>query len=190
MWIGDFVRGPTVVTRVRQRWPTGRGCCDLALRSPGRYMPASAPGSSGTCRAGLAVARQGVARCGAPVVMERAVSAPPLEGPPSHRRWRDTGTGGFFRRKPGRLINGCGVREVKACPASSTRNAAMALPAGAKLPPEWRCRASRPPRNRRAGGQATASAPDRGGARARLGRTSQNDGPITEAAAAGGRTGF
>ena len=51
MWIGDFVRGHTVVRVLKARWPNRP--IDLLVTSLCAplvdYIPASAPASSGTC---------------------------------------------------------------------------------------------------------------------------------------------
>src|SRR5216684_1119837 len=114
MWIGDFVRGHTVVRVLRKRWPNRPVdllvtplCAPLV-----DYMPGVRSGIVWDLpRSRLAVARQ-----------------PGLAGIPERV--------GFFGEARFGLINRMRWGE-KALPRFIDKNAALALPDGAKLPPEW-----------------------------------------------------
>src|SRR5882672_787899 len=143
MWIGDFVRGHTVVRVLRQRWPNRP--VDLLVTSLCAplvdYMPGVRAGIVWDLPRGrLAVARQaGLATelrargYGTALVLPRtwkAAIAPALAGIPERV--------GFFGEARFGLINRMRWDEKsKALPRFIDKNAALALPAGAKLPPEW-----------------------------------------------------
>jgi len=141
MWIGDFVRGHTVVRVLRQRWPnrpvdllTTSLCAPLVDYMPGvrQAIVWDLP------RSRLAVARQfKLARLlrernyGTALVMPRtwkSAIAPALAGIPER-----VGFVGEFRFG---LINRWRWGE-KALPRLIDKNAALALPNGATLPLEW-----------------------------------------------------
>lgn len=141
MWIGDFVRGHTVVRVLKERWPnrpvdllTTSLCAPLVDYMPGvrRGILADLP------RGRLAVAQQKALAAelrqqdyGAALVMPRtwkAAIAPALAGIPER-----VGFVGEFRFG---LINRWRWGE-KALPRFIDKNAALALPDGAALPPEW-----------------------------------------------------
>ena len=120
--------------------PPGRPAGDLPVRAAGR-LHAGCPrrASSGTCpAAGLALAKQwGLAAelrargYGTALVLPRtwkAAIAPTLAGIPERV--------GFFGEARFGLINRMRWGE-KALPRFIDKNAALALPAGAPLPPEW-----------------------------------------------------
>src|ERR1700752_1197799 len=141
MWIGDFVRGHTVVRVLNERWPnrpvdllTTTLCAPLV-----DYMPGVRSGIVWDLpRSRLAVARQwglaallGARGYGTPLVLPRtwkSAIAPALAGIPER-----IGFVGEFRFG---LINQCRWGE-KALPRFIDKNAALALPDGAALPPEW-----------------------------------------------------
>src|SRR5438445_3988744 len=141
MWIGDFVRGHSVVRVLKQRWPnrpidllTTSLCAPLV-----DYMPGVRSGIVWDLpRSRLAVGRQrGLASelrsrdYGTALVLPRtwkAAIAPALAGIPERV--------GFFGEARFGLINRMRWGE-KALPRFVDKNAALALPAGAKLPPEW-----------------------------------------------------
>src|ERR1019366_752570 len=141
MWIGDFVRGHTVVSVLRQRWPN-RPIDLLAttLCAPlVDYMPGVRSGIGGDLpRSRLAVARQwGLAaqlrarNYGTAIVLPRtwkSAIAPALAGIPERI--------GFVGEARFGLINQWRWGE-KALPRFIDKNAALALPDGAPLPPEW-----------------------------------------------------
>src|ERR1700712_1795666 len=141
MWIGDFVRGHTVVRVLKQRWPNRP--VDLLVTSLCAplvdYMPGVRSGIVWDLPRGrLAVARQrGLAAelrargYGTALVMPRtwkAAIAPALAGIPERV--------GFFGEARFGLINRMRWGE-KALPRFIDKNAALALPDGAPLPPEW-----------------------------------------------------
>src|SRR5882762_6236389 len=141
MWIGDFVRGHTVVRVLKQRWPNRP--VDLLVTSLCaplvEYMPGVRAGIVWDLTRGqLAVARQwGLAaqlrsrNYGTALVMPRtwkAAIAPALAGIPERV--------GFFGEARFGLINRMRWGE-KALPRFIDKNAALAQPDGAKLPPEW-----------------------------------------------------
>jgi heptosyltransferase-2 len=141
MWIGDFVRGHSVVRVLKQRWPnrpvdllTTSLCAPLV-----DYMPGVRSGI--VCdlpRSRLALARQwGLARqfkaagYGTALVLPRtwkSALAPALAGIPERV--------GFVGEARFGLINRWRWGE-KALPRFIDKNAALALPDGSPLPPEW-----------------------------------------------------
>ena len=141
MWIGDFVRGHTVVRVLNQRWPnrpvdllTTPLCAPLV-----EYMPGvRAAVLMDLPRSRLAVAKQRALGAelrarnyGTALVLPRtwkAAIAPALAG----IRERV----GFFGEARFGLINRMRWGE-KALPRFIDKNAALALPEGAALPPEW-----------------------------------------------------
>src|SRR5258707_4966330 len=141
MWIGDFVRGHTVVRVLKQRWPNRP--IDLLVSSLGAalvdYMPGVRAGIVWDLpRSRLAVARQwGLAgqlragKYGTALVLPRtwkSALAPALAGIPERV--------GFVGEARFGLINEWRWGE-KALPRFIDKNAALALPEGAPLPPEW-----------------------------------------------------
>jgi heptosyltransferase II len=141
MWIGDFVRGHTVVRVLKQRWPNRP--IDLLVTSQRAplvdYMPGVRAGIVWDLpRSRLAVARQwGLAaqlrtqNYGTALVLPRtwkSALAPALAGIPER-----VGFVGEFRFG---LLNRWRWGE-KALPRFIDKNAALALPDGAPLPPEW-----------------------------------------------------
>ena len=141
MWIGDFVRGHSVVRVLNQRWPN-RPVDLLAttLCAPlVDYMPGVRSGIVWDLpRSRLAVARQwGLAaqlrarNYGTAIVLPRtwkSAIAPALAGIPERI--------GFVGEARFGLINQWRWGE-KALPRFIDKNAALALPDGAPLPPEW-----------------------------------------------------
>src|ERR1700742_3619869 len=141
MWIGDFVRGHTVVRVLRERWPN-RPVDLLAttLCAPlVDYMPGVRSGIVWDLpRSRLAVAKQWslAARFkargyGTVLVLPRtwkSAIAPALAGIPERV--------GFVGEARFGLINQWRWGE-KALPRFIDKNAALALPDGAPLPPEW-----------------------------------------------------
>jgi heptosyltransferase II len=141
MWIGDFVRGHTVVRVLKQRWPNRP--VDL-LVSPlcaplVEYMPGVRSGIVWDLpRSRLAVAKQwglaGQLRGGAyatALVLPRtwkSAIAPALAGIPERI--------GFVGEARFGLLNRWRWGE-KALPRFIDKNAALALPDRAPLPPEW-----------------------------------------------------
>lgn len=141
MWIGDFVRGHTVVRVLKERWPnrpvdllTTSLCAPLV-----DYMPGVRKGILADLPRGrLALARQQALAAelrqrgyGTALVLPRtwkAAIAPALAGIPER-----VGFVGEFRFG---LINRWRWGE-KALPRFIDKNAALALPDGAALPPEW-----------------------------------------------------
>src|SRR3954454_24905735 len=141
MWIGDFVRGHTVVRVLKQRWPNRPVdllvtplCAPLV-----DYMPGVRAGIVWDLPRGrLALAKQwGLASrllargYGTALVLPRtwkAAIAPALAGVPERV--------GFFGEARFGLINRMRWGE-KALPRFIDKNAALALPDGAELPPEW-----------------------------------------------------
>src|SRR2546423_8672624 len=141
MWIGDFVRGHTVVRVLKQRWPnrpvdllTTSLCAPLV-----DYMPGVRTGIVWDLpRSRLAVARQWALAAelrqrgyGTALVLPRtwkAGIAPALAGIPERV--------GFVGEARFGLINHWRWGE-KALPRFIDKNAALALPDGAPLPPEW-----------------------------------------------------
>ncbi|MBR0801526.1 lipopolysaccharide heptosyltransferase II [Bradyrhizobium jicamae] len=141
MWIGDFVRGHTVVRVLRKRWPNrpvdvlvSRQCAPLV-----DYMPGVRKGIViDLPRGRLALARQWAlaaelrARAYSTVLVLprtwKAAIAPTLAGIPERV--------GFFGEARFGLINAVRWGEKK-LPRFIDKNAALALPDGAALPPEW-----------------------------------------------------
>jgi lipopolysaccharide heptosyltransferase II len=141
MWIGDFVRGHTVVRVLKQRWPNRP--IDLLVTSLCAplvdYMPGVRAGVVWDLpRRRLAVAKQwGLAArlrasgYGTALVLPRtwkSAIAPALAGIPERV--------GFVGEARFGLINKWRWGE-KALPRFIDKNAALALPDGAPLPPEW-----------------------------------------------------
>jgi heptosyltransferase-2 len=141
MWIGDFVRGHTVVRVLKRRWPSRP--VDLLVTSQCAPLVDYMPGVRAKIvwdlpRRRLAVARQwGLAaelrarNYATVLVLPRtwkAAIAPALAGIPERV--------GFFGEARFGLINRMRWGE-KALPRFIDKNAALALPEGAALPPEW-----------------------------------------------------
>jgi heptosyltransferase-2 len=141
MWIGDFVRGHTVVRVLKQRWPNRP--VDLLVTSLCAplvdYMPDVRAGIVWDLpRRQLALTKQwGLAGqlrergYGTALVMPRtwkAALAPALAGIPERV--------GFVGEARFGLLNQWRWGE-KALPRFIDKNAALALPDGAPLPPEW-----------------------------------------------------
>jgi len=141
MWIGDFVRGHTVVRVLKARWPNRP--VDLLVTSLCAplvdYMPGVRAGIVWDLPRGeLAVARQrslaaelGSRAYQTALVLPRtwkSALAPALAGIPERV--------GFFGEARFGLINRMRWGE-QALPRFIDKNAALALPAGATLPPEW-----------------------------------------------------
>jgi heptosyltransferase-2 len=141
MWIGDFVRGHTVVRVLRQRWPnrpidllTTSLCAPLV-----DYMPGVRAGVVWDLSRGrLAVAQHRALAAelrergyGTALVLPRtwkSAVAPALAGIPERV--------GFIGEARFGLINRARWGE-RALPRFIDKNAALALPDGAPLPPEW-----------------------------------------------------
>ncbi|WFU19022.1 lipopolysaccharide heptosyltransferase II [Bradyrhizobium sp. CB3481] len=141
MWIGDFVRGHTVVRVLKERWPNRPVdllvtplCAPLV-----DYMPGVRAGIVFDLpRSRLALTKQrGLAHelharnYGTALVLPRtwkAAIAPALAGIPERV--------GFFGEARVGLINRMRWGE-KTLPRFIDKNAALALPDGAPLPPEW-----------------------------------------------------
>src|SRR5207244_5002218 len=141
MWIGDFVRGHTVVRVLKQRWPNRPVdllvtplCAPLV-----DYMPGVRAGIVWDLPRGrLAVAKQRALAAqlrargyATALVLPRtwkAAIAPALAGIPERV--------GFFGEARFGLINRLRWNE-KALPRFIDKNAALALPEAAPLPPEW-----------------------------------------------------
>src|ERR1700680_1556193 len=141
MWIGDFVRGHTVVRVLKQRWPTRP--VDLLATSLCAPLVDYMPGvrSSIVCdlpRSRLAVARQWALAAqlrarnyGTAIILPRtwkSAIAPALARIPERV--------GFVGEARFGLINLWRWGE-KALPRFVDKNAALALPEGTPLPPEW-----------------------------------------------------
>jgi heptosyltransferase-2 len=141
MWIGDFVRGHTVVQVLKARWPNRP--VDLLVTSQCAplvdYMPGVRAGIVWDLpRRRLAVAKQrGLARrlranhYGTALVLPRtwkSAIAPALAGIPERV--------GFVGEARFGLLNRWRWGE-KRLPRFIDKNAALALPDGAPLPPEW-----------------------------------------------------
>jgi heptosyltransferase II len=141
MWIGDFVRGHTVVRVLKQRWP-GRPVDVLvtSLCAPlVDYMPGIRSGVVWDLpRSRLAVAKQWdlandlrARNYGTALVLPRtwkSAIAPALAGIPERV--------GFVGEARFGLLNRWRWGE-KALPRFIDKNAALALPDGAPRPPEW-----------------------------------------------------
>src|SRR6187455_830760 len=141
MWIGDFVRGHTVVRVLKQRWPNRP--VDLLVTSLCAplvdYMPGVRSGIVWDLpRSRLALARQwGLAKqlrasgYGTVLVLPRtwkSAIAPALAGIPERV--------GFVGEARFGLLNRWRWGE-KALPRMIDKIAALALPDGASLPPDW-----------------------------------------------------
>src|SRR3984957_16817534 len=141
MWIGDFVRGHTVVRVLKQRWPNRP--IDLLATSLCAplvdYMPGVRSGIVWDLpRSRLAIIRQWglaaelrVRNYGTALVLPRtwkSAIAPALANIPERVGFVDEARFG--------LINRWRWGE-KARPRFIDKNAALALPDGAPLPPEW-----------------------------------------------------
>jgi heptosyltransferase II len=141
MWIGDFVRGHTVVRVLKERWPnrpvdllTSSLCAPLI-----DYMPGVRSGVLWNLpRSRLALVEQWAlaerlraAHYGTALVLPRtwkSAIAPALAGIPERV--------GFVGEARFGLLNRWRWGE-KALPRLIDKNAALALPDGAPLPPEW-----------------------------------------------------
>jgi heptosyltransferase-2 len=141
MWIGDFVRGHTVVRVLKQRWPNRP--IDLLATSLCAPLVEYMPGVRSAViwdlpRSRLAVAKQrGLAALlrernyGTALILPRtwkSAIAPALAGIPERV--------GFVGEARFGLINKWRWGE-KALPRFIDKNAALALPEGAPLPAEW-----------------------------------------------------
>ena len=141
MWLGDFVRGHTVVRVLKQRWPNRP--IDLLATSLCAPLADYMPGvrAAIVCdlpRRRLAVAKQWAlasklraAGYGTALVLPRtwkSAIAPALAGIPERI--------GFVGEARFGLINHWRWGE-KALPRFIDKNAALALPDGAKIPSEW-----------------------------------------------------
>jgi heptosyltransferase-2 len=141
MWIGDFVRGHSVVRVLRQRWPNRP--IDLLVTSLCAplvdYMPGVRAGIVWNLPRGrLALADQWALAAqlrarnyGTALVLPRtwkSAIAPALAGIPERV--------GFIGEARFGLINRW-RRGERALPRFIDKNAALALPDGAPLPPEW-----------------------------------------------------
>src|ERR1700709_205126 len=141
MWIGDFVRGHTVVRVLKQRWPNRP--IDLLVTSQCAplvdYMPGVRSGIVWDLPRGrLAVAKQWALAAqlrarnyGTALVLPRtwkSAIAPALANIPERVGFVGEARFGFINRwRWGE----------KALPRFIDKNAALALPDGAPLPPEW-----------------------------------------------------
>jgi heptosyltransferase II len=141
MWIGDFVRGHTVVRVLNERWPnrpvdllTTSLCAPLVDYMPGvrKGIVADLPRSRLAVRKQWALAAELRQRgYGTALVLPRtwkAAIAPALAGIPERV--------GFVGEARFGLVNRWRWGE-KALPRFIDKNAALALPDGAPLPPEW-----------------------------------------------------
>jgi heptosyltransferase-2 len=141
MWIGDFVRGHTVVRVLNERWPNRP--VDLLTTSLCEPLVDYMPGVRAGIRADLPRGRLAVGRqrelaaelrrrgYGTALVLPRtwkSTIAPALAGIPERV--------GFVGEARFGLINALRWGE-KALPRFIDKNAALALPDGAPLPPEW-----------------------------------------------------
>jgi heptosyltransferase-2 len=141
MWIGDFVRGHTVVRVLKQRWPNRP--IDLLVTSPRAPLVDYMPGVRSAVvwdlpRSRLAVRKQwGLAKrlrggnYGTALILPRtwkSAIAPALAGIPERV--------GFVGEARFGLLNRWRWGE-KALPRFIDKNAALALPDGAPLPSEW-----------------------------------------------------
>src|SRR5258705_3537580 len=141
MWIGDFVRGHTVMRVLRQRWPNRpTDLLATSLCAPlVDYMPGVRSGIVWDLpRSRLAIGKQrGLAAAlrarnyGTVLILPRtwkSAIAPALAGIPERV--------GFVGEARFGLLNRWRWGE-KALPRFIDKNAALALPDGAPLPPEW-----------------------------------------------------
>jgi len=144
MWIGDFVRGHTVVRVLTQRWPNRRSiCCDVAMRSMIDLQPgvrsgiiglaAQPPGAGPTMGLAAPAAR---IRHGADLPRTwKSALAPALAGIPN-------GGGSSAEARFG-LLKTVALGVEGPCPASSQRNAALAAAGrGAVAAGNGQCRSS------------------------------------------------
>ena len=141
MWIGDFVRGHTVVRLLRERWPnrpidllTSSLCAPLVDYMPGVRsgiifdLPRSRLAPARQWRLAAALRANGYHTA---LILPRtwkSALAPALAGIPERI--------GFVGEVRFGLINRWRWGE-KALPRFIDKNAALALPDGAPLPPEW-----------------------------------------------------
>src|SRR5271155_94631 len=141
MWIGDFVRGHTVVRVLRQRWPNRPiDLLSTSLCAPlVDYMPGVRAGIVWDLpRSRLAVSRQWTLaglfrerRYGTALVLPRtwkSALAPALAGIPERI--------GFVGEARFGVLNRWRWGE-RALPRHIDKNAVLALPDGAARPPEW-----------------------------------------------------
>jgi heptosyltransferase-2 len=141
MWIGDFVRGHSVVRVLNQRWPnrpvdllTTALCAPLVDYMPGvrSAIVVDLPRSRLAVAKQTALAAELRRRCyGTALVLPRtwkSAIAPALAGIPERV--------GFFGEARFGLINRLRWNE-QALPRFIDKNAALALPDGAPLPQEW-----------------------------------------------------
>jgi heptosyltransferase-2 len=141
MWIGDFVRGHTVVRVLKQRWPNRP--VDLLATSLCAPLVDYMPGVRSAVvwdlpRGRLAIARQRALAAqlrernyGTALVLPgtwKSAIAPALAGIPERV--------GFFGEVRFGLLNRLRWGE-RALPRFIDKNASLALPAGAPLPAEW-----------------------------------------------------
>ena len=196
MWIGDFVRGHTVVRVLKQRWPNRP--VDLLVTSLCAplvdYMPGVRSGIVWDLpRSRLAVAKQWglAAQLRAAELRHRAGPAPHLEIGDRAGAGRYPGTGGFRRRSPVRADQPLALgregpaplhRQERRAGAAGRRAAAagMAGAAACRFPPR------KSSRWRQANGLGTGP---RGGAGAGLGRRLQALDLLSGGRAAAGRAG-
>ena len=165
MWIGDFVRGHTVVRVLKQRWPNRP--VDLLVTSLCAplvdYMPGVRAGIVWDLpRSRLAVAKQWAFGGGTPHpgLRNRPRPAPHLEGGDCARTGRHPGTGGLFRRSAIRADQPDALGRKGPAPLHRQECRAGAARRGRRCRRNGRCRSlssrtRRPP----AGGRPTASAP-------------------------------
>jgi heptosyltransferase-2 len=141
MWIGDFVRGHTVVRVLKQRWPNRP--VDVLATSLCAPLVDYMPGVRAAVvydlpRSRLAIARQRALAAqlrerdyGTALVLPgtwKSAIAPALAGIPERV--------GFFGEVRFGLLNRLRWGE-RALPRFIDKNASLALPAGAPLPPAW-----------------------------------------------------
>ena len=146
MWIGDFVRGHTVVRVLKKRWPNRP--VDLLTTSsvrPSGRLHAGRPrrdrlGSAAQSACGRPAAGAGARNC-APAAMEPPWSCPAPGSRRSRRPWPVFRNGWGSSAKPGSDSSTRCAGARRPCPASSTRT------------PRWRCR-----RRAAAAGMAGAAA--------------------------------
>jgi heptosyltransferase II len=143
MWIGDFVRGHTVVRVLKQRWPnrpvdmlTTSLCAPLVDYMPGvrAGIVSDLPRGRLAVRKQVALAAELRARAYRTALVLpgpwKAAIAPTLAGIPERV--------GFFGEGRFGLLNRIRWDEKsKRLPRFIDQNASLALPPGAKLPPEW-----------------------------------------------------
>jgi heptosyltransferase-2 len=141
MWIGDFVRGHTVMRVLKQRWPNRP--VDVLATSLCAPLVDYMPGVRAAVvydlpRSRLAIAKQRALAAqlrernyGTALVLPgtwKSAIAPALAGIPERV--------GFFGEVRFGLLNRLRWGE-RALPRFIDKNASLALPAGAPLPPEW-----------------------------------------------------